>query len=172
MEQHLTKVEPFAEWLEITRTRRPRSRGRGRIGRPTSKHESEGVAENQPIGAAGRRHRLGVSLDGELTLVVQRVVPAAKPEKVAGIGGAAVDPVNEVMYVEMGCVTAAGEAASAVTVEDDIAEPVGHDPMATAEMQRATIALEQDLGVGVASEVAEIIDGEQRAEMQATDKLA
>ena len=67
---------------------------------------------------------VGVAGDAEEAEVVLSVVLAAETAQVRGVGGAAVFPVHDVVYVEFAAAAATGNDAAAVTVFDHPSRPV------------------------------------------------
>ena len=101
----------------------------------------EGGGEDAAVRVA--HHELGAvrvdHLEGEASLVNQAVVGAAEENEVGEVGGAAVEPVVDVVGVQPRSVRAAGEAAAVVAQGEGAAEPTGDDAGAAADVERGPL---------------------------------
>jgi len=100
--------------------------------------------------AAGLSGAVGVAPDLEASEVVEAVVATAQGDEVVGVGWAAVFPVDDVVDVEAVAADTAWDAAAAVSVFDEAADPAGHDVDLSAQVDRGAVSFEDGAHGGVA----------------------
>ena len=122
----------------------------GRRDRPrlAGDDQAEAVGEHQAV----RRDRVPTA-DPEQPMVVGPVAAAAQGDEVLVVGGAAEQPVHDVVDVEVVARTAPRHAAGVVAVQDEAAQALGHDALGAADGGRAGIGGEHRAEQAVAREV-------------------
>ncbi len=110
--------------------------------------------EGQPAGV------VGVTFDGEVTAVVGVVMERAQAGQVPGVGGSAVDPVDQVVALDVGGGVAAGEPAAAVAVLDQAPGPVGDDALGAAHVDRGATGVPDRLQDPVAGQLVDDVPGQ------------
>src|SRR6476620_2015146 len=112
---------------------------------------------------------LGGSGDGDVTAMVGPVVIRADQDQVPQFGGAAVFPVADVVGVQPAGGAAARDHTAAVAVFEGAAQPATHGAGGPTAADDLAVAFEPDLAGGVAGQVAALVVGEQRSQVQGRD---
>ena len=93
-------------------------------------------------------------------------MPSAQGDKVGCVGGATVFPVGDVVDVQPEAAATARNGTATVSMLDQAADPAGHNPLISTQVDRGAISFEHRAQLGVTGVEQSKVLGQYRAQVE------